>query len=96
VGGEGEIYHFWAKANSLLYSAVKYRGESMYVQVCNKVEDLLFQVDQVRAQSNDRIQKLTEEVHALEMDNSEKQDNLEKAIREKRAAESELEKVSLL
>ncbi|XP_060561830.1 sodium channel and clathrin linker 1-like isoform X3 [Ruditapes philippinarum] len=51
------------------------------------------EVDQVRAQSNDRIQKLTEEVHALEMDNSEKQDNLEKAIREKRAAESELEKV---
>lgn len=51
------------------------------------------EVDQVRSQCNERIQKLTEEVHALEMDNSEKRDSLEKAIRDKRAAESELEKV---
>lgn len=53
----------------------------------------IIQVDQVRSQCNERIQKLTEEVHALEMDSSEKQDKLEKAIRDKRAAESELEKV---
>lgn len=38
---------------------------------------------------------MTEEVHALEMDNSEKQDALQKAIRDKRTAEAELESVSL-
>ncbi|KAH3841101.1 sodium channel and clathrin linker 1-like [Dreissena polymorpha] len=51
------------------------------------------EVDAVRTQCNERIKKLTEEVHALEMDNSEKQDALEKAKRDKRAAESELERV---
>lgn len=51
------------------------------------------EVDAVRSQCNDRINKLTSEVHALEMDNAEKQDQLEKAMRDKRAAESELEKV---
>ncbi|KAL4229962.1 Sodium channel and clathrin linker 1 [Mactra antiquata] len=51
------------------------------------------EVDQVRTQSNERIQKLTEEVHALEMDNSEKKDALEKAVRDKRTAEAELDRV---
>ncbi|WAQ98644.1 SCLT1-like protein [Mya arenaria] len=51
------------------------------------------QVDAVRTQSNESIKRLTEEVHALEMDNSEKVDALEKAKRDKRTAESELERV---
>ncbi|XP_052792701.1 sodium channel and clathrin linker 1-like isoform X2 [Mya arenaria] len=51
------------------------------------------EVDAVRTQSNESIKRLTEEVHALEMDNSEKVDALEKAKRDKRTAESELERV---
>ena len=34
-----------------------------------------------------------EEIHTLELDNTEKQAQLERILREKRAAESELEKV---
>ena len=34
-----------------------------------------------------------EEIHNLEMENSEKQAQIDRAIREKRAVESELEKV---
>ncbi|XP_050417020.2 sodium channel and clathrin linker 1 [Patella vulgata] len=51
------------------------------------------EVDLVRKQSNDRISKLTEELHTMEMDNAEKQSQLDRLIREKRSVESELEKI---
>ncbi|KAK3594535.1 hypothetical protein CHS0354_023591 [Potamilus streckersoni] len=51
------------------------------------------EVDNVRVQCNEKITKLTEEVQALEMDNADKQDQVERAMREKRAVEAELEKV---
>ena len=38
--------------------------------------------------------RLMEEIHSLELDNSEKQAQMERILREKRATESELEKVS--
>ncbi|XP_064608834.1 sodium channel and clathrin linker 1-like isoform X2 [Liolophura sinensis] len=51
------------------------------------------QVDIVRKQCNDSIEKLMQELHSMEMDNAEKQAQLDRALREKRTAESELEKI---
>ncbi|KAK7098014.1 sodium channel and clathrin linker 1-like isoform X2 [Littorina saxatilis] len=52
------------------------------------------EVDNVRKQSNDRVIKLTEELHALELENTERQAQAERLLREKRAVESELHKIS--
>ncbi|XP_012945048.1 sodium channel and clathrin linker 1, partial [Aplysia californica] len=51
------------------------------------------EVDNVRAQCNERIAQLTEEVHALEMEGSERQARLDRLVREKRAVESELQQI---
>ncbi|XP_013411252.1 sodium channel and clathrin linker 1 isoform X2 [Lingula anatina] len=51
------------------------------------------EVENIRKQCNNNIAKLMEELQNMEMDNSEKQAQLERAIREKRAVESELEKL---
>ncbi|XP_033743237.1 sodium channel and clathrin linker 1-like isoform X1 [Pecten maximus] len=50
------------------------------------------EVDHIRQQSNERISKLTEELHSLEMESAEKSEMLQRAIREKRMVEVELEK----
>ncbi|NXJ59953.1 SCLT1 protein, partial [Rostratula benghalensis] len=50
-------------------------------------------VDSAKKQYNVQISRLTEELSALQMECGEKQDQLERAIREKRAVEEELEKV---
>ncbi|XP_025086396.1 sodium channel and clathrin linker 1-like isoform X1 [Pomacea canaliculata] len=52
------------------------------------------EVDIVRKQCNDRVAKLTEELHNLEMDNTQKESQLERLLREKRAVESELKKIT--
>ncbi|XP_041457853.1 sodium channel and clathrin linker 1-like [Lytechinus variegatus] len=51
------------------------------------------EVDSIRKQCNSNIAKLMEEVTALETENAEKQAEIERAIREKRAVEHELEQV---
>ncbi|XP_077983921.1 sodium channel and clathrin linker 1-like isoform X2 [Glandiceps talaboti] len=51
------------------------------------------EVENVRKQYNNNIAKLMDEIHALEMENAEKQAQMERAIREKRSVEQELEKV---
>nr|XP_054754897.1 sodium channel and clathrin linker 1-like [Lytechinus pictus] len=51
------------------------------------------EVDNIRKQCNSNIAKLMEEVTALETENAEKQAEIERAIREKRAVEHELEQV---
>uniref|UniRef100_A0A0B6ZX62 Sodium channel and clathrin linker 1 n=2 Tax=Arion vulgaris TaxID=1028688 RepID=A0A0B6ZX62_9EUPU len=51
------------------------------------------EVDNVRKQCNEQITKLTEELHALEMDGAEKQSRLDRLLREKRAVESELQQI---
>ncbi|NXE10818.1 SCLT1 protein, partial [Lophotis ruficrista] len=50
-------------------------------------------VDSVKKQCNVQIARLTEELSALQMECGEKQSQLERAIREKRAVEEELEKM---
>ncbi|NWH73574.1 SCLT1 protein, partial [Piaya cayana] len=50
-------------------------------------------VDSAKKQYNMQISRLTEELSALEMECGEKQSQLERAIREKKAVEEELEKV---
>ncbi|NWR68764.1 SCLT1 protein, partial [Centropus unirufus] len=50
-------------------------------------------VDSAKKQYNVQLSRLTEELSALQMECGEKQDQLERAIREKRAVEEELEKV---
>ncbi|NXY45308.1 SCLT1 protein, partial [Ceuthmochares aereus] len=50
-------------------------------------------VDSAKKQYNVQISRLTEELSALQMECGEKQSQLERAIREKRAVEEELEKV---
>lgn len=52
------------------------------------------EVDNVRKQCNERVAKLTEELHNLELENTEKQAHLDRLLREKRAVESELQKMS--
>ncbi|XP_076468027.1 sodium channel and clathrin linker 1-like [Babylonia areolata] len=52
------------------------------------------EVDNVRKQCNDRVTKLTEELHALELDSTERQAQLERLLREKRAVEAELQRVN--
>jgi len=51
------------------------------------------EVDNVKSQCNTKISQLTEEVHALEMENAEKQSRLDRLLREKRAVESELQQI---
>ncbi|XP_041356998.1 sodium channel and clathrin linker 1-like [Gigantopelta aegis] len=51
------------------------------------------EVDKVKKQYNERICKLTDEIQNLEMLNMELKSQLERLLRDKRAAESELEKI---
>ncbi|XP_071411698.1 sodium channel and clathrin linker 1 isoform X2 [Pithys albifrons albifrons] len=51
-------------------------------------------VNAAKRQCNMQISQLTEEVSALQMECGEKQNQIERAIREKRAVEEELEKIS--
>ncbi|XP_041904540.1 sodium channel and clathrin linker 1 [Corvus kubaryi] len=51
------------------------------------------EVDTAKKQCNVQVSRLTEEVSALQMECGEKQSQIERAIREKRAVEEELEKV---
>ncbi|RUS87685.1 hypothetical protein EGW08_004526 [Elysia chlorotica] len=51
------------------------------------------EVDAVRKQCNEQMDRLTEELHALEMEGSEKQSRLDRLLREKRAVESELQQI---
>ncbi|NXV82227.1 SCLT1 protein, partial [Atlantisia rogersi] len=50
-------------------------------------------VDTTKKQYNVQISRLTEELSALQMECGEKQDQIERAIREKRAVQQELEKI---
>ncbi|NWW81441.1 SCLT1 protein, partial [Climacteris rufus] len=50
-------------------------------------------VDTAKKQCNVQVSRLTEEVSALQMECGEKQSQIERAIREKRAVEEELEKI---
>ncbi|XP_064306533.1 sodium channel and clathrin linker 1 isoform X1 [Phalacrocorax carbo] len=50
-------------------------------------------VESAKKQYNVQISRLTEELSALQMECGEKQDQIERAIREKRAVEEELEKI---
>ncbi|NXB04410.1 SCLT1 protein, partial [Cnemophilus loriae] len=51
------------------------------------------EVDLTKKQCNMQLSRLTEEVSALQMECGEKQSQIERAIREKRAVEEELEKI---
>ncbi|NXB13414.1 SCLT1 protein, partial [Rhagologus leucostigma] len=51
------------------------------------------EVDTAKKQCNVQVSRLTEEVAALQMECGEKQSQIERAIREKRAVEEELEKI---
>ncbi|NXF19648.1 SCLT1 protein, partial [Rhodinocichla rosea] len=51
------------------------------------------EVDTAKKQCNMQVSRLTEEVSALQMECAEKQSQTERAIREKRAVEEELEKI---
>ncbi|XP_053797511.1 sodium channel and clathrin linker 1 isoform X1 [Vidua chalybeata] len=51
------------------------------------------EVDTAKKQCNMQVSRLTEEVSALQMECGEKQSQIERAIREKRAVEEELEKI---
>ncbi|NXH89887.1 SCLT1 protein, partial [Edolisoma coerulescens] len=51
------------------------------------------EVDTAKKQCNMQVSRLTEEVSALQMECGEKQSQIERAVREKRAVEEELEKI---
>ena len=52
------------------------------------------EVDSVRQQCNQNIARLMEEIHTLEMTNTDGQTQIERLVREKRAVESELNKLT--
>ncbi|KAK3100104.1 hypothetical protein FSP39_014826 [Pinctada imbricata] len=51
------------------------------------------EVDNVRKTCNERISKLTEELHRMEMENAEKEELVKRAIKDKRNVEAELERI---
>ncbi|XP_014805440.1 PREDICTED: sodium channel and clathrin linker 1 [Calidris pugnax] len=80
-------------------------GEKQKEEEINKMKDEMSQlaedtaarirkaVDSAKKQYNVQISRLTEELSALQMECGEKQGQIERAIREKRAVEEELEKI---
>ncbi|NXG77742.1 SCLT1 protein, partial [Baryphthengus martii] len=80
-------------------------GEKQKEEEMNKLKDEMSQlaedsaarirkaVDSAKKQCNVQISRLTEELSALQMECGEKQGQIERAIREKRAVEEELEKI---
>ncbi|NWI37718.1 SCLT1 protein, partial [Picathartes gymnocephalus] len=80
-------------------------GEKQKEEEIKKLQDEMFQlaentaarirkeVDTAKKQCNMQVSRLTEEVSALQMECGEKQSQIERAIREKRAVEEELEKI---
>ncbi|KFQ38284.1 Sodium channel and clathrin linker 1, partial [Mesitornis unicolor] len=71
--------------------------QKMKAEMSQLVEDTAARirkaVDSAKEQYNVQISLLTEELSALQMECGEKQDQIERAIREKRAVEEELEKI---
>ncbi|KAJ8411016.1 hypothetical protein AAFF_G00180510 [Aldrovandia affinis] len=53
----------------------------------------LFQVENVRKQSNIQIQRMAEELSALQLECADKESQIERTLRERKAVEEELEKV---
>uniref|UniRef100_A0A8C7EEU6 Sodium channel and clathrin linker 1 n=1 Tax=Nothoprocta perdicaria TaxID=30464 RepID=A0A8C7EEU6_NOTPE len=73
------------------YSAVTKVQDS--IQLLEEANLQKSQVDSAKKQYNVQISRLTEELSALQMECGEKQSQIERVIREKRAVEEELEKI---
>lgn len=67
--------------------------ESMFQLVQEAAARTKKEIENVRKQSNVQISRLTEELFAMQMNCEDKQGQVDRAIREKRAVEEELEKI---
>ncbi|XP_063271393.1 sodium channel and clathrin linker 1 [Prinia subflava] len=72
---------------------IKKLQEEMSQLAENTAARIRKEVDTAKKQCNLQVSRLTEEVSALQMECGEKQSQIERAIREKRAVEEELEKI---
>uniref|UniRef100_A0A8C3NN95 Sodium channel and clathrin linker 1 n=1 Tax=Cyanoderma ruficeps TaxID=181631 RepID=A0A8C3NN95_9PASS len=72
---------------------IKNLQEEMSQLAENTAARIRKEVDTAKRQCNMQLSRLTEEVSALQMECGEKQSQIERAIREKRAVEEELEKI---
>ncbi|NXU45775.1 SCLT1 protein, partial [Drymodes brunneopygia] len=72
---------------------IKKLQEEMSQLAENTAARIRKEVDTAKKQCNMQLSRLTEEVAALQMECGEKQSQIERAIREKRAVEEELEKI---
>ncbi|XP_066042757.1 sodium channel and clathrin linker 1 isoform X2 [Chamaea fasciata] len=72
---------------------IKKLQEEMSQLAENTAARIRKEVDTAKKQCNMQLSRLTEEVSALQMECGEKQNQIERAIREKRAVEEELEKI---
>ncbi|NXY34982.1 SCLT1 protein, partial [Pomatorhinus ruficollis] len=72
---------------------IKKLQEEMSQLAENTAARIRKEVDTAKKQCNMQLSRLTEEVSALQMECGEKQSQIERAIREKRAVEEELEKI---
>ncbi|NXP38624.1 SCLT1 protein, partial [Leiothrix lutea] len=72
---------------------IKKLQEEMSQLAENTAARIRKEVDTAKKQCNMQLSRLTEEVSALQMECAEKQSQIERAIREKRAVEEELEKI---
>ncbi|XP_030047597.1 sodium channel and clathrin linker 1 isoform X2 [Microcaecilia unicolor] len=74
-------------------SEIKQMKEAMSLLIQEAAARTRKEVETARKHYNIQISQLTEDLSALQMDCSDKQSQIERAIREKRAAEEELEKM---
>ncbi|XP_064366771.1 sodium channel and clathrin linker 1 isoform X9 [Dromaius novaehollandiae] len=91
---EKQIRELQTKCASLekeKYNAVTKVRDS--IQLLEEANLQKSQVDSAKKQYNVQISRLTEELSALQMECGEKQSQIERVIREKRAVEEELEKI---
>ncbi|XP_021397289.2 sodium channel and clathrin linker 1 [Lonchura striata] len=72
---------------------IKKLQEEMSQLAENTAARIRKEVDTAKKQCNMQVSRLTEEVSALQMECGEKQSQIERAIREKRAVEEELDKI---
>ncbi|XP_010793816.1 sodium channel and clathrin linker 1-like [Notothenia coriiceps] len=76
-------------------AAVRTRKESVFSSFGNKGTCLLgtLEVDNVRKQCNVQIHRMAEELSALQLECADKESQIERSLRERKAVEEELEKV---
>ncbi|XP_039395892.1 sodium channel and clathrin linker 1 isoform X2 [Mauremys reevesii] len=93
---EGEIENMKEAISQLVQDAAARTRKEIHEHCSKEIfhsAEMLCKVENARKHYNIQISRLTEELSALQMECGDKQSQIERAIREKRAVEEELEKI---